>query len=186
LSAFELLFSLFGLLLGLSIAKLADGFSRIYDQRKTRPIGWLAPGLATVLLIDLMSFWHAAWYWRRLELQFWLVIVVGVLGLSYYFAATQAFPREGSDRSPSDHVMEHRKPVILVVFAANLIMFGSFFVAAAVTDGLAIRDWHAVGLNLAYVAALLAIGFSPSRRWAGLAVAAALFLLLVLSVATIG
>lgn len=186
MSAFELLFSLFGLLLGLSIAKLADGFSRIYDQRKTRPIGWLAPGLATVLLIDLMSFWQAAWYWRQLELQFWLVIVTGVLGLSYYFAATQVFPREGSDRSPSDHLMEHRKPVILVVFAANLIMFGSFFIASAVTEGLVMRDWYAVGLNLAYVAALLAIGFSPNRRWTGLAIAAALLLLLIISIATIG
>ena len=185
MSAFEFLFSLFGLLLGLSIAELAGGFSRLYDQRKVRPIGWLAPGLAAVLLLDLLTFWYGAWFFRRLELNFWLVLGAGIVGLLYYFAATQVFPREGSTVAGSDHVMEHRRPVVVVVIIANIIMFGPSFVLNATRSGLGALDLIPASANLIYFALLGVMGFSPSRRWAGLAMVASPLLILG-SVAVMG
>lgn len=37
MSAFEFLFSFYGLLLGLSIAELAGGFSRVWDSGRQSP-----------------------------------------------------------------------------------------------------------------------------------------------------
>jgi len=69
------------------------------------PIGWLAPGLAPVLIVDIISFWDAAWSLREIELKFWVVLVAALIGLICYFAAAQVFPREGSGASPRVHVM---------------------------------------------------------------------------------
>ena len=99
------MFSLFGLLLGLSIAEIAGGFSRAYDARAERSMGWMAPALAIILLLDLLSFWYGAWAWRDTSLSFVMILTAAVVGLLYYFAATQVFPREGVSTRPSDHFM---------------------------------------------------------------------------------
>lgn len=179
MSTFEFLFSLFGLLLGFSIAEIAGGFSRAYDRRKVQPIGWLAPALAVLLIIDLLSFWYGAWFAREMELKFWLVLLAAMVGLLYYFAATQVFPREGSTLSNTDHVMAHRKPVVLAITAANLIMFGPPNVARFIDSGGASLFTIYSGTTVVYLVILALIGWLPSKLWTGLSILVAIALILI-------
>ena len=178
MSPFEFMFSLFGLLLGLSIAEIAGGFSRAYDARAERSMGWMAPALAIILLLDLLSFWYCAWAWRDTSLSFVIILTAAVVGLLYYFAATQVFPREGVSTRPSDHFMMHRGPVAFCVIVANLIMFAPNFAIAALAG-----DWPDVirpelFANLGYFILLGVAGFHPNRRWIGASLLLAVILLI--------
>jgi hypothetical protein len=46
--AFGFMFAFYGLLLGLAVAEVASGFSRAYDERKTRRLGFVAPLFGTL------------------------------------------------------------------------------------------------------------------------------------------
>jgi hypothetical protein len=60
LSAFEFFFTLYGLVLGLSVVEIVAGISRLaHDSRGVR-IGVLTPLLALALLTDLAGFWLSA------------------------------------------------------------------------------------------------------------------------------
>jgi hypothetical protein len=67
---FEFLFAHHRLMLGLSIAEVLSGLARsLEDRLHSRPtlrIGWLSPLLAAFVLLDLLSFWGAAWTARPL------------------------------------------------------------------------------------------------------------------------
>lgn len=103
MSDFEFVFSLFGLLLGLSLAELLGGFGRVIDaelgsrragERSFRA-GWLTPLLGLFTLIDITTFWMAAWSVRG-QLSVTGAVMLGGLFFagSYYLAATLVFPRE--------------------------------------------------------------------------------------------
>ena len=72
---FEFLFALYGLMLGLSVAEVLSGLARSIEERlQSRPtlrIGWLCPLLAAFVLLDLLSFWGAAWMVRRYTASGW-------------------------------------------------------------------------------------------------------------------
>ena len=98
MSAFELVFALFGLLLGLAIAEVLGGFSRALKlKRGARPvrIGWLTPLLGLFVILDLTTFWLLAYdardYFRADYVT--LVAVLLIVGI-YYLAATIIFPDE--------------------------------------------------------------------------------------------
>lgn len=103
MSDFEFVFSLFGLLLGLSLAELLGGFGRVVDaelgSRRTGArefrAGWLTPLLGLFTLIDITTFWMAAWG-ARAQLSVTGAVMLGGLFFagSYYLAATLVFPRE--------------------------------------------------------------------------------------------
>ena len=57
MSAFELFFSLFGLILGLAVAVVIGGLSDLLRERRRIPIGHLTPMLALFVLFDLSSLW---------------------------------------------------------------------------------------------------------------------------------
>lgn len=167
MSQFEFVFSLYGLLLGLGIADLASGFSRAYDRRKAQPIGWLAPGLAALLICDLLTFWIAAWRFREWEMSYFLVLGAVVVGLIYYFAASQVFPREGSTETTGDHAMSRRKVVALAVLAINASVFfvpTAFAWAAGNPNGSI-----ATAINVVYAAVLVWLFAAPTRRQAAMA-----------------
>jgi hypothetical protein len=124
-SAFEFLFSFYGLLLGLALTEVIGGFSRAINERRHRPIGWLTPLLAIVLTLDLMTFWAAAWRdMRDIEFTAGLLLSASLGPMIYYFAAKQAFPDSASDAGTlDDHFFEHRRWVLGGVIAANLISY---------------------------------------------------------------
>lgn len=61
MSNFDFVFTLFGLLLGLSLAEVLGGFGRALQKRRKVRIGWLTPLLGLVVLLDVSSFWLVAW-----------------------------------------------------------------------------------------------------------------------------
>src|ERR1700750_2788563 len=86
--AFDFVFSLFGLLLGLSLAEVLGGLARTLKQRKAVRIGWLTPLLGLLWMGDLASSWALAWSLRDSIPANFLTLVIGlfVTGL-YYLAA---------------------------------------------------------------------------------------------------
>lgn len=125
MSAFEFLFSFYGLLLGLALIEVIAGFSRTVNERKTRPIGWLGPMLAVVLTLDLMTFWASAWIdYRDVAFSPRLLLAAGVSPMIYYFAAKQAFPDAGSETASLDeHFFQHRGWVLGGVILANQLSY---------------------------------------------------------------
>src|SRR5437868_5287574 len=66
MDSFDLLFSLFSLLIGLAMAEILGDLGRVIDHRKTLRIGWLTPMLALFVLLDLASFWQGLYGYRSL------------------------------------------------------------------------------------------------------------------------
>lgn len=101
MSAFEFVFSFFGLLLGFSLVEVLGGLARALAAR-VRPapgdvgqirIGWLTPLLGLYVMLDLVSFWGASWSARE-NLTVSGPIMLGGLFFAgaYYLAAHLVFP----------------------------------------------------------------------------------------------
>jgi hypothetical protein len=161
-SAFEFLFSFYGLLLGLSIAELAGGFSRLWDRRALHGVGWMAPLLGVIVLADLTSFWTNVWFLRdSIEVRYSIAFCAAVITLLYYFAASQVFPRDGSTSPPDEHVMAHRKAVVTAAILSNVLaLFGAYVLAGAKAGPLVVT----LLMNIPLFVLLAAIGWLPGRR----------------------
>ena len=170
MDAFNFVFSLFGLLLGLSLAEVLSGFGRALWHRGAARLGWLTPLLAIFVMLDLTSFWGWAWQARAYIAPHYHVLLSGLVVSSlYYLAASIVFPREVGDRVDFDaHYMLRRRQVFGAVFLCNLVGQGWATIAFAST----LRPDAWIGLALYYV--LLAIGMITSSRKMSIAVLAAL------------
>ncbi len=179
MSDFEFIFALFGLLLGLSIAEVLGGFARAIERR-LRPgsvvrIGWLTPLLGSFVLLDLLSFWQAAWTVRD---------VVGVSGKAlmavtgfasaYYLAARLAFPGDNDETTDFDqHFFRVRRIVIgvlAVLLACQLAWYASVPPLAA-----HLLRWLPILLTVilvALMAAAMTVRGERAARWVMLALVA--------------
>lgn len=125
MSPFELVFALFGLLLGLAIAEVLGGFSRALKlKRGARPvrIGWLTPLLGLFVILDLTTFWLSAYYSRdQLTADnLTLVAVLAIVGI-YYLAATLIFPDEPGEWPDFDLWYDRQNRLVLGgMLAANV------------------------------------------------------------------
>lgn len=103
---FDYIFELFTLLIGLAVAEMLMGFSRILKLRARRKagvdataiavrVGWLVPVLGLLVLVDLGTFWSIIWSMRGV-LDMRMATIFGVLVLigGYYLIATLVFPDE--------------------------------------------------------------------------------------------
>lgn len=99
---FSFLFALYSLMLGLSIVELLGGLGRVLEARLTADrgedvqrvtVGWLTPLLAVFVMLDLISFWMAAWTVRDM-LTVSGPLVVGLVAFAslYFLAARLVFP----------------------------------------------------------------------------------------------
>jgi hypothetical protein len=122
MSQFEFVFSLFGLLLGLSLAEVLSGFGKAVKARARVRIGWLTPLLGVLVMLDLTSFWTTAWSVRdTLPVNYFtLMVLLGFTG-AYYIAANLVFPEE-PDRCPDFdvHYWASKKLVVGAMFALNI------------------------------------------------------------------
>lgn len=118
MSDFEFIFALFGLLLGLSLAEVLGGLARVIEAR-TRPgatlkLGWLTPLMAVFVLLDLLSFWAAAWTVRDTALvSGHSLLAITAFAGAYYLAAALTFPRDlGGNEDLDTHFFRMRRIVI--------------------------------------------------------------------------
>ena len=113
MDAFNFAFSLFAIILGLSLVEVLTGFARALKRRRgdgsvgldgtSHPdahLGWLTPMLAIFVMLDLTGFWEFGWGFRRFLTRQYGVLLIGlfVSGL-YYLAASLVFPGEFGDRA---------------------------------------------------------------------------------------
>jgi hypothetical protein len=125
MSPFELVFALFGLLLGLAVAEVLGGFSHALKlKRAGKPvrIGWLTPLLGLFVMLDLTSFWLMG-YAARDQLSANYVTLVGVLAIvgTYYLAATLIFPDEPEDWPDFDQWYDKQNRLVIGgLLAANI------------------------------------------------------------------
>jgi hypothetical protein len=128
-SAFEFFFSFYGLLLGLSVAELVGGFSRLLHERHRIRFGWLTPLLALFVALDLATFWNQAWrFFRGAPFNPALLLIGLVIAATFYVAASVTFPRvtaEGVETriDLDDHFWAHRRVVFGCVLAANAMVW---------------------------------------------------------------
>lgn len=141
MSPFELVFALFGLLLGLAVAEVLGGFSRVLKLRRSERaqvrIGWLTPLLGLFVVLDLTSFWLIAWNLRELIPANYatLVAVLAIVG-AYYLAATLIFPDDPTEWPDFDlHYDKQNRLVLGTVLAANLAVLALAIAVAAGAAG---------------------------------------------------
>ena len=130
MSDFEFIFALFGLLLGLSLAEVLGGLARAIENR-LRPssparIGLLTPLLGAFVILDLLSFWQAAWVVREtVGVSGKTLMAVTAFASSYYFAAHLVFPRNADTHVDFDaHFFRVRRIVIGILLALLLCQLG--------------------------------------------------------------
>lgn len=173
MSAFEFFFSFYGLLLGLSVAELVGGFSRVLHERQRIRFGWLTPLLAVFVAIDIATFWNQAWViFRGAPFNFALLMLGLLVAGTFYVAASVTFPRvtaEGVETRVDldDHFWAHRRIVFACVLAANLIVAATFFLVTGLTGEIArIALGPVFWIGMAIFIGGTAIGaLSPGRKW---------------------
>lgn len=139
MSAFEFFFSFYGLLLGLSVAELVGGFSRVLHERQRVRFGWLTPLLALFVAMDVATFWSQAWViFRGAPFNLALLFVGLVVAATFYIAASVTFPRvtaEGVEQKIDldDHFWAHRRLIFSCILAANLIVV-TIFISLMLAD----------------------------------------------------
>jgi hypothetical protein len=170
MSDFEFVFSLFGLMLGFSLAELLGGLVRSLKARPAVRLGWLTPLLALFVMLDLTSFWANAFDNRDLIPARYGILVLGLLASGlYYFAASMVFPETPRDSADLDaHFYARRRAVLIVVGLSNgLVLVALALVGAAEATHPMMLAIHGVY----YLMILLAAG--PRIPWLnGLALAA--------------
>ncbi len=166
MSAFEFFFSFYGLVLGLSVAAIATGIAIAIQNRQRVRIGWLTPLLAVFVLLDIASFWDAAWNtFRDAPFSYGLLIAGLAIALVYFLAASLVFPYEiKDDISLDNHFWENKRLVLLLTTAANMLM-----VAVSAPFWLARPEGPQIVAGMGVTLALYLLTVVPSaltrRRW---------------------
>lgn len=176
MSEFEFLFALFGLLLGLSLAEILGGLAQAIQARSQSNsavrIGWLTPMLGAFVLLDLLSFWRAAWVARDLVAVSGLTLLaVSVFAGAYYLAASLVFPKgAGADDHFDAHFFRVRRIVIGVMLALLACQIGWY----ASVPALAVQLTRPLALALTLTLVVLMLGAMLARgeRWSRVAMAA--------------
>ncbi|MDF7777571.1 hypothetical protein P1X14_20110 [Sphingomonas sp. AOB5] len=160
MSQFEFIFTLFGLLLGLSIAEVLGGFARAIEAR-LKPdtavrIGWLVPLLGVFVLLDLLSFWTAAWVTRDLvSISGLSLMAITCFAGAYYLAARLVFPREPEETPDFDaHFFRMRRIVLGAMFVLLLCQL-AFYASQPKLAPLLLHPLS-MGLTLVLVALMIA------------------------------
>lgn len=159
MSPFEFIFALFGLLLGLSIVEVLGGLARAIEARlrpgATLRIGWLTPLLGVFVLLDLLSFWQAAWVTRDvIGVSGHSLMAVTLFASAYYLAAHLVFPREPGEL---DQLDSHYFRVRRIVLGAMLALLACQIAYYASVPKLAPALIHPLSLALTLTLAALMI-----------------------------
>ncbi|HMO73950.1 MAG TPA: hypothetical protein PKD99_01790 [Sphingopyxis sp.] len=168
---FEFVFALFSLLLGLSMVELLGGLGRALEarfaaeaERGTFAIGWLTPLLAIFVMLDLLSFWRAAWVLRGdIAVSGTTLMAVAAFASVYYLASRLVFPSHPEGFANLDtHYFRVRRLVLgllLVLLGAQIAYYAAHPVLVkAVTNPLSL------GLTLVLAALMVAAMWVKGAR----------------------
>lgn len=159
MTPFEFVFSLFALLLGLSLAEVLGGLARVLKQRKEVQLGWLTPLLGLLVMLDLTSSWALAYSLKDSIPANFLTLVIGlfVTGL-YYLAATLVFPDDASKWPDlDDYYFRHKRQVLGGMLASRVV-------ARAAQFALGAAGWNYFPAFAAFVVLALAAMFAKGKK----------------------
>ncbi|RIX27407.1 hypothetical protein [Sphingomonas edaphi] len=123
MTAFEFVFPLFGLLVGLTYTEMLAGLARALKSSRHVRIGWLVPLLGILVLINLTMFWYGAWQMRHLAVPTSGTLLMTLLvGGTYYLAASLVFPNaEDNVADLDEHFVRTRRPSLIAIAFCNLL-----------------------------------------------------------------
>jgi hypothetical protein len=181
MDAFNFAFSLFAIILGLSLVEVLTGFSRALRRRRVVHLGWLTPLLGIFVMLDLTSFWEAGWGSRRFVTPQYGILLIGLMmtGL-YYLAASLVFPSEFGEGHEAlrgadfdEHYMQHRWQVLGAIMICDVIEIAPVLILRA--SEVPARVWFENALQFS---ALLTCIVSRNKRAniAALAILIAIYL----------
>ncbi|HEX5239175.1 MAG TPA: hypothetical protein VFW39_12025 [Sphingomicrobium sp.] len=162
MSDFEFLFSVFGLLIGLTFIEIAVKFADAIDAHRRRPIGILTPLLALFVMIDVSGFWLFTWSLRGLLQVRWHIVFIGLaVAMVYYLSASMIFPRsEGEWKTLDEHYCARKRLVI-----GGVLLIEGAIMAWQLTRAVPALDdtWFWI-YELPYFIPMAALLFTRSRR----------------------
>ena len=175
----DLLFQLFALLLGFSVAELLAGLARSWRIRTGATltstaairIGWLVPLLALLVLVDQTHFWLTAFELRN-QFSFDYATLLGILVIvgGYYVVSSFVFPDDPEHWLDfDDYYLRTNRTVLAGMMAINLITF-AYAVHAAVEYGLNLekapimQSWFSFVPALLFFPCLVSLWFVKSKR----------------------
>lgn len=160
MTAFEFVFPLFGLLVGLTYTEMLAGLARALKSSRRIRIGWLVPLLGILILINLTMFWYGAWQMRHITVPTSGALLTTLLiGGTYYLAASLVFPNAEDDVSDLDeHFGRIRRQSLVAIAFCNLLGLG--LVAKNAGWQMAPIWWV---VNAAFLAILLAAAYVKNR-----------------------
>ena len=177
MTGIDLIFQLFALLLGLSIAELLAGLGRSCRIRagatrtgKRIRIGWLVPLLGLLVLADQTHFWVSAYGMRdHINFSYWtMLVIVAIIG-GYYVISTFVFPDDPADWPDfDDYYLATNRLVIGGVFAVNLATLA--YLGYLISTGLNpatlpfAQHWASLTAVFLYFPGLVALWFVKSPR----------------------
>lgn len=185
MSAFEFGFTLFSLILGLSLAAVLNGLANVLKARTCRPgeevkirLGWLTLLVGILVAFDLITFWFAAWVVRDLVVitPHFLLISTALTGL-YFVTASLVFPDIPEHWPDLDEWFDRHKAQIGAGIAAANLAFAAIHIA-----GGALRLSEIGPLQHVWVLLWLTLVITR-RRWQSLTVLLALLGIAILMLA---
>jgi hypothetical protein len=162
MSEFEFLFSVFGLLIGLTFIEIAIKFADAIDARSRRPIGVLTPLLAVFVLVDVAGYWLFSWSIRDLLHVRWRTVFIGLtVAITYYLSASMIFPRsEGEWKTLDEHYWARKRLVI-----GGIVLVEGATMAWQLTRAVpALDDYWFWFYQLPYYIPMIALLFTRCRR----------------------
>lgn len=183
MSQFEFIFTLYSLLLGLSLVELLSGLGRTVKARLhvdkagagAFKIGWLTPLLGLFVMLDLLSFWSAAWAVRdMISVTGATLMAIMLFASSYYLAAHLVFP----DTIPSNgdldpHYFRVNRIVIGVLFVLLFVQLGFYLTQPALAPRL--TSTGPLLLTLLLVMLMIGAFFAKSKIANGVILSALIF-----------
>ena len=154
------MFTLIGLVLGLSLVEVLSGLTRAVKSRSEVRIGWLTPVLGLWVIAHVTSYWGVFWVIRDLLPGVWQTLGAGVLITSgYYLAASMVFPNDIERHADLDtYYWQHKRQVIGIIFVCT-IAFQAFGLSLG-------RVWSPTAMitNLSVFAVQAFLWWAPGRR----------------------
>ena len=162
MTEFEFLFSVFGLLIGLTLVEVAVKFADAIDAHHRRPMGILTPLLAAFVLIDVTSYWLFSWSLRDVLHVRWRTVFVALsFAMTYYLAASLIFPRSEGEWANLDEHYWVRKPLVI---GGVLVVEGSTMAWQLTRAIPALDDYWFWFYQLPYFIPMIALLFTRSKR----------------------
>lgn len=164
MSKFEFVFSLIGLLLGLSLVEILGGLVRSLKARSSSRVSILTSLLGVFVLLDVTTFWGIAWGVRDFidsSSSIWPILGIGVVFTSvYYVSSSLVFPDQVELENEIDaHYWKHKRLVAGLVLVCELAAMSADYLFNEVA-----WPWMSWAVNIGIVSGTVLLCWSRWRR----------------------